>query len=318
MRFVFVVALDESDGVLPMASAAVNDLSGAGHFVRLLCGNDANLAGLHRSLDDGPYDVCLWAGHAGKEGFLLADGSTFAPVELAQYLAMAQVLAAVLVGCNSNEHAMTIQSAVDCDLVVTVDPKGVGLTLAWSTLIYLIHELADGEDLRAACRRASANGAVQFRYIPGMERRPAHRDGRGRIASKLPARASLPGDVQVVDTRAGMKSSYSTPGEKSDVAELTKRVEALTEQVETLADTTAQLVRAFQGDTFTRQRGFMDRLDTLAAEFAEFKVADARWKAEMERRRPPVTLRALFFVMTAIVVSATALVMAMSRVLGGF
>ena len=316
MRFVFVVTLDESDGVLPMASAAVNELSGAGHFVRLICGGDANLAGLHRSLDEGPYDICIWVGHAVKEGYLLGDGSGLMPVELAQYLAMAQVMAAILVGCNSNEHAMTIQSAVDCDLVVTVDPKGVGLTLAWSTLTYLLHDFLDGEDLRVACRRASANGAVQFRYIPGAGHRTAPREGRSRIASSLPARASLPGDgVQVVDARAGMKT-YSTPGEKNDVVELTKRVEDLTTQVETLAATTAQLVRAFQGDTFSRQRGIMDRLDALSAEFAEFKISDMRWKTEIERRRPPVTLRALFFVMTAIVVSATALVMVMSRILG--
>lgn len=319
MRFVFVVPLDETDGVLTMVSTAVNELSGTGNFVRLVCGHDADLAGLHHSLDEGPYDYAIWLGHAAKDGFLLGDGFSIGAVQLAQYLAMAQVVAAILVGCNSNEHAMVIQGAADCDLVVTVDPKGVDLPLAWSTLSYLLHEIAGGEELRPACRRASANGAVQFRFIPGSERWLAQREERGHVPARLSVRGPLSGDeVHVTDVRAGMRNGY-TPGDRnSEVAELAKRVETLTSHVESLADTTAQLVRAFQGDTFTRQRGFMDRLDALSLELAEYKAIDARWKMDMERRRPPVTLRALFFVMTAIVVSATALVAAISRMFGSF
>lgn len=113
----------------------------------------------------GSFDLAWLIMHSGADGFGLAD-QVMPPAQIGQWLAACHCFEAVLNSCFSAEHVAAIQYAAHVDVVATIDPSGVDGRVARSTGVYLARALVQAGDLQEACRQASGNGAIQYRWFP--------------------------------------------------------------------------------------------------------------------------------------------------------
>ena len=166
MRIVIFVPFSDLPALPAEAMAVVNRLSAAGNVVHLVQGDEATLAGMHRTLSSGPFDIAWFGTHSNAQGFLFSGGEVVPAAQIGQFLSVARISGVVLNSCFSIEHVDTLQRAANVDVVATIDPAGLNDTLGWATAVYLADGIASTGNLREACRLASANGMVQYRFIP--------------------------------------------------------------------------------------------------------------------------------------------------------
>lgn len=156
--------------------AVANMFSAARWVVRMV---EASRRGLREVLYAGRVDLVWLVGHAGPEGFELADG-VWSPAEAGRWLAAVGAQALVANTCFSAEHVVALQRVADVDVVATVAPGGVTDAEAVETAVFLAGALVECGDLAEATRVASANGALQYRFFPGGGKQRMAMSGRER------------------------------------------------------------------------------------------------------------------------------------------
>lgn len=141
-----------------------NTFSEAGHVVRITRAERRDLRDAMRS---GEFGLVWFAGHSGPEGFELADGAIWHPIEVGRWLVAVSAWSFVANACFSAEHVMAIQAIADVDVVATIAPDGVTDDVAAETALFLAQAYVDSDDLVKATRIASAGGKLQYRFFPG-------------------------------------------------------------------------------------------------------------------------------------------------------
>jgi hypothetical protein len=112
------------------------------------------------------YDLVWISTHSGAAGFQFGSLNV-KPAQIAQLLSYVGARSLVLNSCFSAEHVMAIQLGANVEVVATIDPAGVDDSLAWVTGVYLARALIEEKgNLSRACRTASANGSLSYRYFP--------------------------------------------------------------------------------------------------------------------------------------------------------
>lgn len=165
MRAVIVAYAADLPQALSEAQDVANVLQEVGHQVYLVTGPEATVACLTEALDHAPFELAWIITHSGPQGFQLAD-QVITPAQLGVWLDAAHALDVVLNSCFSAEHVAAIQFAANVDVVATIDPDGVDDRLARSTGGVMARAFAETDDLREACRRASGNGSIPYRFFP--------------------------------------------------------------------------------------------------------------------------------------------------------
>lgn len=170
MSNVLVIApLQSNLAKLPSeAQEAVNLLSRAGYRVRLVQ-SPVTILELHRTLDDAPYELCLFGGHGSAEGFVL-DQEILKPADLGRLLSDARCKGAVLNSCFSVEHVEVIQSQADIDIIATIRPQGVSDQEAWGAMLFLVRAFVGVKSLHGAYRQVfRSSSATQYRWFPSIQ-----------------------------------------------------------------------------------------------------------------------------------------------------
>lgn len=199
--------------------AVANVFSAARWVVRIA---EGSRRGLRETLFAGSFDLVWFAGHGGAEGLALIDG-VWKPAEVGRWLSALNAWGLVANACFSAEHVMAIQRIADVDVVATIAPEGVEDSEAAETALYLATALVETGDLAQACRAASGNGALQYRFFPGGGERMAVRS-----ADEQATHDDLAALVAVFkgDPRTGQ------PGLVATLNALSLRVEAMTAVIE--------------------------------------------------------------------------------------
>lgn len=167
-----VVAAGDLHSLPDELQDVANILSASGWTLRLCLGDEASRAGLGRAASEGPAQLAWLICHSSAAGFGLSDG-VLAPAELAAWLAQVGACECMLNSCYSLEHVTAIQRRADVGVACTIDPAGVGDTLARVAGVAVLRGYVDLNDMAAAVAAVSGNG---YRYIP----RPAGGGGRSR------------------------------------------------------------------------------------------------------------------------------------------
>ncbi len=246
MRVVMVVPADAKTAQSAAMDVA-NEFSAAGWVVKLVQGEDATRTGLGRAVSGGYDLVWLWA-HSSPAGFVMSDGEALTPAEFGQFVSMSGARDVVLNTCFSLEHVETIQRGADVNIVATIDPRGVSVDMARATATYLAKALVStGGDLRGAYLAASANGLVQYRFIPA---------GGSRMSSPVRNNDDLRETVQQLVTAIQGNAFTRTPGMLDEVRQMATKLDAYMRE-----------------DSAWKSR-FEDRLTTLEAR----RPAEVSWR----------------------------------------
>lgn len=235
MMRVCLIALFAPDLAVPAEiSAVTNTFSAAGWMVHIA---DASRRGLRDALGDGPFDLAWFAGHAGEDGFALADG-VWPPAECGRWLLAVRARMLVANTCFSAEHVLRIQQIANVDVVATIRPTGVEDGDAQETALFLARALVESSDLAAATRQASANGQLQYRFFPG---------GADSMAQSMRASDGQAQDDVAALVRAIKGDPFTgSPGLIATVATLVATVQALTASIDGYRATTDARLAALE------------------------------------------------------------------------
>jgi hypothetical protein len=217
---VCLIALFAPDLTVPTEiSDVANTFSAAGWTVHIA---DASRRGLRAALDDGPYDLAWFAGHAGEDGFALSD-AVWRPAECGRWLLAVRAWMLVANACFSAEHVLRIQQVANVDVVATIVPSGVEDGDAAETALFLARALVESSNLATATHQASAAGQLQYRFFPG---------------DSMTQSGRATGDGQAQDDVAALVRAIrgdpftGSPGLIATVATLVITVQALTASID--------------------------------------------------------------------------------------
>lgn len=170
MRIAIIASGRDLPAIPAEAQQLTNIWSRAGWEVVLIAGEQATHAALAAAASP-PIDRFWISAHMCEDGIGLADGELSIP-ELAQWIGMSQANEGVLNGCSSAVHVAQIQRFADVDLAAAIRDDLPDDTAA-ITAAHLARAWVESGNLQEAARRATANGAIEYRFYPAP-RRPRH------------------------------------------------------------------------------------------------------------------------------------------------
>lgn len=274
MRIAIIASGRDLPAIPAEAQQLTNIWSRAGWEVVLIAGEQATHAALAAAASP-PIDRFWISAHMCEDGIGLADGELSIP-ELAQWIGMSQAAEGVLNGCSSAVHVAQIQRFADVDLAAAIRDDLPDDTAA-ITAAHLARAWVEAGSLQEAARRATANGAIEYRFYPAPRRPRTNR--------------SMQPDPAQINT------------------------DELAANVEKLIDTIQGDPRWGQPGLLPTMETLRSEFKDFRREDAEYRRQDAAWKAMIEqeiialkRQRTIITPKAVLVALVASVAITAALV----------